>query len=108
MSGPLREGVHEAREAARWLLSGGTLEPADIGAGSYAFLQLIGTVAVGWMWLRMAQVAQAKDDPFHAAKLATARHYALRTLPECGALRRKVEAGSEALMALSPEQFARN
>ena len=108
MSGPLREGVHEAREAARWLLSEGTIEPADIGAGSYAFLQLIGTVAVGWMWLRMAQVAQAKDDPFHAAKLATARHYALRTLPDCGALRRKVEAGAEALMALSPEQFARD
>ena len=107
-SGPLREGVHEAREAARWLLSAGTLEPADIGAGSYAFLQLIGTVAVGWMWLRMAQIAQAKDDPFHAAKLATARHYALRTLPDCGALRRKVEAGAEALMALSPEQFARD
>ena len=108
MSGPLREGVHEAREAARWLLSEGTLEPADIGAGSYAFLQLIGTVAVGWMWLRMAQIAQAKDGPFHAAKLATARHYALRTLPDCGALRRKVEAGAEALMALSPEQFARD
>ena len=108
MSGPLREGVHEAREAARWLLSEGTLEPADIGAGSYAFLQLIGTVAVGWMWLRMAQIAQPKDDPFHAAKLATARHYALRTLPDCGALRRKVEAGAEALMALSPEQFARD
>ena len=108
MSGPLREGVHEAREAARWLLSEGTIEPADIGAGSYAFLQLIGTVAVGWMWLRMAQVAQAKDDPFHAAKLTTARHYALRTLPDCGALRRKVEAGAEALMALSPEQFARD
>ena len=108
MSGPLREGVHEAREATRWLLSEGTLKPADIGAGSYAFLQLIGTVAVGWMWLRMAQVAQAKDDPFHAVKLATARHYALRTLPDCGALRRKVEAGSEALMALSPEQFARD
>ena len=108
MSGPLREGVHEAREAARWLLSEGTSEPADIGAGSYAFLQLIGTVAVGWMWLRMAQIAQAKDDPFHAAKLATARHYALRTLPDCGALRRKVEAGAEALMALSPEQFARD
>ena len=108
MSGPLREGVHEAREAARWLLSVGTLEPADIGAGSYAFLQLIGTVAVGWMWLRMAQIAQPKDDPFHAAKLATARHYALRTLPDCGALRRKVEAGAEALMALSPEQFARD
>ena len=108
ISGPLREGVHEARDAARWLMTDGAGDPAALGAGSYAFLQLIGTVAVGWMWLRMSQIALGKHDPFHAAKLATARHYATRTLPDCGALRRKVEAGAEALMALTPEQFARD
>jgi len=107
ISGPLREGVHEARDAARWLLSEGAGDAAALGAGSYAFLQLIGTVAVGWMWLRMALIALGKDDAFHAAKLATARHYAERSLPDCAALRRKVEAGAEALMSLTPEQFAR-
>jgi alkylation response protein AidB-like acyl-CoA dehydrogenase len=107
MSGPLREGVHEARDAACWLVSEGAADPASLGAGAYPFLQLIGTVAVGWMWLRMAEVSQGKDDAFHRAKLTTARHYAERTLPDCGALRRKVEAGGEALMALEPGQFAR-
>jgi alkylation response protein AidB-like acyl-CoA dehydrogenase len=108
IAGPLREGVHEARDAARWLLAASADDPNVLGAGSYAFLQLIGTVAVGWMWLRMAAIAQVKaDDPFHAAKLATAQHYAARTLPDCGALRRKVEAGADALMGLTPEQFAR-
>jgi hypothetical protein len=27
-------------------------------------------------------------------------------MPDCGALRRKIEAGSEAIMALTPEMFA--
>ena len=107
ISGPLREGVHEAREAARWLLSQGADDPASLGAGAYPFLQLVGTVAVGWMWLRMAQASRGKDVAFHQAKLATARHYADRTLPECASLRRKIEAGGEALMTLAPEQFAR-
>jgi alkylation response protein AidB-like acyl-CoA dehydrogenase len=107
MSAPLREAVHEARDAACWLVAQRAGDSADLGAGAYPFLQLVGTVAVGWMWLRMAQVAQAKGDDFHAAKLATARHYAERTLPECSALRRKIEAGGEALMALTAEQFAR-
>jgi alkylation response protein AidB-like acyl-CoA dehydrogenase len=109
ISGPLREGVHEARDAARWLLSEAGSDPNALGAGSYHFMQLIGTVAVGWMWLRMAGIALGREDEaFYAAKLATARHYAARTLPDCGALRRKVEAGPETLMALTPEQFARS
>src|SRR5690606_28323131 len=34
ISGPLREGVHEARDAALWLLSEGEEDPALVGAGS--------------------------------------------------------------------------
>lgn len=103
----LREGVHEAREAARWLLSAKD-RPHDLGAGSYAFLQMIGVLAIGWMWLQMARIALSEaDDPFCAAKLATARHYALHALPQVPALRRKVEAGAGTLMALPAEQFLR-
>jgi hypothetical protein len=107
---PLREAVHEAREAARWLLSEGKAQPDALGAGSYAFLQLIGVLAIGWMWLRLAKAAlpEAESDPFCAAKLATARHYALHALPQIPALRRKVEAGAEAIMALPPEAFLRD
>ena len=69
-------------------------------------MQLLGVLAIGWMWLRIAGVASARQsDPFHAAKLATARHYALHELPRALTLRRKVEAGAEALMALPPEAF---
>jgi alkylation response protein AidB-like acyl-CoA dehydrogenase len=108
LSAPLREAMHEAREAALWLLSAGKGDPNDRGAGSYAFLQLMGVVAIGWMWLRLAKAALPDiTDPFCAAKLATARHYALHALPQAVTLRRKVEAGAESVMALPAEAFLR-
>jgi hypothetical protein len=106
---PLREAVHEAREAARFLIDQARTGPDALGAGSYAFMQLIGTLALGWMWLRMAQVATRREsEPFYAAKLVTARYYAERWLPECAALTRKIEAGAEAMMALEPAAFLRS
>jgi hypothetical protein len=108
LSAPLREAMHEAREAALWLLSGGKQDTNDLAAGSYAFLQLLGVVAIGWMWLRLAKAALPEnDEPFCAAKLTTARHYALHALPQAAALRRKVEAGAESVMTLPAEAFLR-
>ena len=46
------------------------------------------------------------DKAFYEAKLATARYYMDRYLPDAGALRRKLEAGSDSLMALGEEAFA--
>ena len=45
------------------------------------------------------------DEPFHEAKLATARFYAQRELPMSSALRRKIEAGAETLMKIPAEVF---
>jgi hypothetical protein len=83
LAAPLREAMHEAREAAAVAGLGGKKDFNDLGAGAYAFMQLLGVVAVGWMWLRLAKAALAEaDDPFCAAKLVTARHYALRAARE--------------------------
>jgi hypothetical protein len=74
-------------------------------------MHIMGHVALGLMWLRMAKAAQAalaagaSDTRFYEAKLVTARYFGERFLPEAGALRRKIEAGSEAMMALAPEMF---
>jgi len=108
ISSPLRDAVAEARKAAEWLVHSASGNPNDLGAGSYAFMELIGILATGWMWARMARVAAAMpDDAFYAAKLATARHFAQRSIPKCAALRREVEAGSGALMAIAAEDFLR-
>ena len=66
-------------------------DPDNAGAGAYAYMQLMGLVSLGWMWLKMAAVSgRLKDDPargraFHEAKIATARFFADRELVAAGA-----------------------
>jgi len=85
--------------------------PNNAGAGAYAYMQLMGLVSLGWMWLKMAGVAQkllaegSEDRPFLEAKLTTARYFATRELIAAGALRGKVEAGADSVMALPVEAF---
>jgi Acetyl-CoA dehydrogenase C-terminal like len=63
------------------------------------------------MWLKLAGASSralaegAEDRAFHEAKLVTARFYAERELACSTALRRKIEAGAEALMKMPVEAF---
>jgi alkylation response protein AidB-like acyl-CoA dehydrogenase len=102
----------ELKAATMWFMANAMTNPNNLGAGAYAYMTLMGTVAVGLMWLRMAKVAAealaggADDRGFYEAKLTTARYFAERHLPDCGALRRKIEGGADAVMALPAEAFA--
>src|SRR5690606_4990236 len=58
------EGAQHLEEAGRWLLSAAA-RPDDLGAGAYPFLLMVGVLATGWMWLRIARIAQPDaSDPF--------------------------------------------
>jgi alkylation response protein AidB-like acyl-CoA dehydrogenase len=111
-AGRLEKAAGDLKAATIWFMQNGMANPNNIGAGAHHYMHIMGHVALGLMWLRMATVAQAKlaagegDAAFFNAKLVTARHFAERILPDTGALRRKIEAGSEAMMALEPELFA--
>lgn len=107
----LEKANGELQQATVWFLQNGMQNPDNVGAGAQPYLHLMGIVAVGLMWLRMA-VAAAKlkaagegDVAFLDAKLVTARYFAERIMPDAGALRRKIEGGAEALMILPPEMF---
>ena len=108
----LNKALKEQQAATMWFMQHAMANPNDLGAGAHHYMTLMGVVTLGLMWLRMAKVAQAKlaaggdDRAFYDAKLVTARYYAERFLPEVGALRRKLEAGSEAMMALDETAFA--
>ena len=106
---PLEKALGHLQGATMWLAQNGPANPNNVGAGAYAYMDLMGLVSLGWMWLKMAKASdQAKgggDDDFHQTKLATARYYAERWLPEASGLRRKVEAGAESVMALPVEAF---
>ena len=102
----------ELKAATLWFMQNAMANPDNLGAGAYPYMTLMGTVAVGLMWLKMAKVAAAalaggvEDRAFYEAKLTTARYFAERHLPDCGALRRKIEGGADSVMALPVEAFA--
>jgi len=52
-----------------------------------------------------AAVNHDSDPAFMDAKLITARFFAQRIMPETVTLRRKIEAGAEAVMAMPVEAF---
>ena len=102
----------ELQAATMWFMANGMKNPDNVGAGAYPYMHLMGIVAVGLMWLRMATAAAAAtaagegDASFLQAKLVTARFFAERIIPRAGALRREIEGGAETVMALPPELFA--
>ncbi len=108
----LEKALGEQQAATMWFMQNAMANPNNLGAGAHHYMHLMGLVTLGLMWLRMAKVAQEKlasggeDRAFYEAKLVTARYYAERFLPDAGALRRKLEAGGEAMMALDVEAFA--
>ena len=108
----LGKATGELKAATMWFMQNGMANPNNVGAGAHHYMHIMGIVALGLQWLRMGAAAQAaldggaSDKAFYDTKLVTARYFAERYLPDCGALRRKIEAGSEAMMALTPEMFA--
>lgn len=113
LAGSIAKANGELQTATMWLMENGLANPDNAGAAAYDYMHLTGIVALGLMWLRMARTATAAIDagsdekPFYEAKLITARYFGERFTPEAGALRRKLEAGAEAVMALPEGSFAR-
>jgi len=111
IAAPLEKALSDLQAATMWLAQNGMADPNNAGAGAYAYMELMGLVSLGWMWLKMARASSrlkdkaGEDRAFHETKIATARFFADRELVASGALRRKVEAGAASLMALPVEAF---
>jgi alkylation response protein AidB-like acyl-CoA dehydrogenase len=106
----LEPALGDLQAATMWLAQNGMADPDNAGAGAYAYMDLMGLVCLGWMWLKIAAAAERAAgeggaSPYYNAKLTTARFYAQRELPLSSALRRKIEAGAESVMALPAEVF---
>jgi len=107
----LEPALQDLQAATMWLAQNAMTNPDNAGAAAYAYMDLMGVVSLGWMWLKMASASEralaggAEDKAFHETKLAAARFFATRELPLSTALRRKVEAGAEALMKVPVDAF---
>ena len=107
----LEPALQDLQAATMWLAQNGMADPDNAGAGAYAYMELMGLVSLGWMWVKLAAASKraldagATDKAFHDSKLTTAEFYARRELPMSVALRRKIEAGAETLMKMPAEAF---
>ncbi|MAW89675.1 MAG: acyl-CoA dehydrogenase [Altererythrobacter sp.] len=111
MAEQLKKALEQQQAATMWFMQNAMQNPNHLGAGAHHYMHIMGIVTLGLMWLKMARKAQdcltgsGDDKAFYKQKLATARYYMDRYLPDAGALRRKLEAGSDSLMALGEDAF---
>jgi hypothetical protein len=82
--------------------------PDEVGAAAVDYLRVAGHLVFAYFWARMAKVAlekQSSGDPFYKAKLATARFYFAKLLPETAGLIRTARAGLAPLMEMDEALF---
>ncbi|CAM5544519.1 alkylation response protein AidB-like acyl-CoA dehydrogenase [Aquamicrobium terrae] len=108
----LKKGLNDLQAATMWLMQNALQKPDNAGAASTDYLHLFGLVALGYMWGRMAKVAQEKlaggvgeDVAFYEAKLVTGRFFMERAMPETAAHLARISSGADAMMALPAEAF---
>ena len=82
--------------------------PDEAGAAAVDYLRVIGHLVLGYFWARMAKLAlerKESGDPLYRSKLATARFYFAKLMPETAALIRSARAGAMPLMDVEVELF---
>lgn len=108
----LEKALGEQKAATGWFMQNAMANPNHLGAGAHHYMHIMGIVTLGFFWLKMAKVAaealkgSPEDAAYYEAKLTAASYYSERFLPDAGALRRKLEAGSDTMMALPAGAFA--
>ena len=105
---PLSKAFGRLQQATAEVARRGFTDPFEAGAAATEYLRLFGLTALAWMWARMAEAAlkHPEDETgFYRAKLATARFYMQRMLPQTSALVACIMAGGETLKQFEDAAF---
>jgi alkylation response protein AidB-like acyl-CoA dehydrogenase len=111
MAKPLGDAVRKTQESIMTVIQKAMTNPDEAGAAASDFLRMMGLVATGWMWLKMARVALDRlpaangDARFYDAKVKTARFYFAKVLPQVDALASTMQSGAAPVMELEAAAF---
>ena len=98
ITGPLAKAVGRLQQASLHLARVGLADPEAAAAGAADYLRLFALTLGAYLWARMVVVAvKDRDDAAARAKLATARFFVARVLPETGTLLARVMAAKDTL-----------
>lgn len=124
---PLAKHVKVLQQATLWMGAMGAVNPNHAGAGAVEYLKLFSLVVYGFIWAKQAKIALDKlqvtshqfsdappasppqaggmkegevvDAEFYISKLATARFYYAKILPQTFSLAASITAGADPVMA---------
>jgi len=82
---------------------------ADASAGAYDFMTMLGLVSLGYMWTLIiaaaGKVLSAEEGMHRAYKIARARFFMERLLPDTGAYLRRITSGAQDFLNLPADAF---
>ncbi|MEJ2117592.1 MAG: acyl-CoA dehydrogenase, partial [Alphaproteobacteria bacterium] len=109
---PLAKAFGRLQQATARIAQKGLANPDEAGAAATDYLRMFGLTALAYLWAQMAEISikKLKEDPggeeqFYKAKIATAKFYFSRILPQGGALFAQIMSGAETLMSFDEEAF---
>jgi alkylation response protein AidB-like acyl-CoA dehydrogenase len=77
-------------------------DPAGVLAEATAYLEALGHVVVGWLWLEQWLAAHGQEGPFYDGKRAATRYFLTRELPRVGPMLDLLEAADGLTRDLDP------
>lgn len=108
---PLAKSFAKLQQSTAIIAQKGMKNPLEAGAASVDYLRQFALVAMGYMWIQMAEVAKKKlengegDKKFYEAKIKTARFFFARMLPEADWHFKAIMAGADTLMNHNEDEF---
>ncbi len=108
---PVMKAFARLQQSTAWLAQQGLKDPEEAGAAASDYLRFFALVALGFMWARMARVALDKlaagtdEKEFYEAKLAVARFYMARLLPQHTSLAAAMISGKAPIMGLAESAY---
>jgi alkylation response protein AidB-like acyl-CoA dehydrogenase len=108
----LKKGLNDLQASTMWFMHNAMAKPDNAGAGSTDYMHLFGLVVIGYMWAKIAKVAEAglaggagEREDFLKNKLVTATFFMERLMPETALRKTRIEAGADTMMELAAEAF---
>lgn len=100
---PLAKHAGYLQQGTIWIAMQGMANPDDAAGGAVEYQKMFAHVLLAYIWARQAAVALDKlaaggEKEFYEAKLATARFYMQKILPNTISLLSSITAGSKSLM----------
>jgi len=101
----------QLEEATQIIVESSQQSPEEVGAASYAYMELMGLNLYAFMWLRILDAALAElgegngDKSYLDGLVKTGEFFFARLLPHTVSRLEEIKAGASTLMAMTAEQF---